>query len=175
MSAPVSLLSSFRRLACPLAGLALAAAAAGFAPPLEAAPKLQVVVAGTSFRNTIGEEHWLSFQRRAVAAGGGDIDIKMLIHGELGSEENIVSGLRRGRVQYANLSALIASTIVPELSVLYMPYLFESRDEADYVLDNYLTREYSKLLGAARARADRALRPRLPADLEPQDADPRTG
>jgi len=70
----------------------------------------------------------------------------MLIHGELGSEENIVSGLRRGRVQYANLSALIASTIVPELSVLYMPYLFESREEADFVLDNYLTREYSKLL-----------------------------
>jgi len=119
---------------------------AALAPQADAAPKVQVVVAGTSFRNTVGEEHWLAFERNAVAAGRGDIGIKMLIHGELGSEENIVSGLRRGRVQYANLSALIASTIVPELSVLYMPYLFESREEADYVLDNYLTREYSTLL-----------------------------
>jgi TRAP-type C4-dicarboxylate transport system substrate-binding protein len=130
-----------------LTALAALAAFAGLAMPADAAPKVQVVVGGTSFRNTIGEEHWLSFQRKAVAAGGGDIDIKMLIHGELGSEENIVSGLRRGRVQYANLSALIASTIVPELSLLYMPYLFESRAEADYVLDNYLSREYAQLLG----------------------------
>jgi TRAP-type transport system periplasmic protein len=134
-----------RRLARPLT-LAWLALTATLTVPAEAAPKVQVVVAGTSFRNTVGEEHWQSFERRAVAAGGGDIGIKMLIHGELGSEENIVSGLRRGRVQYANLSALIASTIVPELAVLYMPYLFESREEADYVLDTYLTREYSKLL-----------------------------
>ena len=43
--------------------------------------------------------------------------------------------------------ALIASTIVPELSLLYMPYLFESRAEADHVLDTYLSREYAQLLG----------------------------
>ena len=38
----------------------------------------------------------------------------MLIYGELGTEEQIVSGLRRGRVHFANLSANIAATVVPD-------------------------------------------------------------
>jgi TRAP-type C4-dicarboxylate transport system substrate-binding protein len=74
--------------------------------------------------------------------------MKMLIHGELGPEEQIVSGLRRGRVQYANLSALVASTLVPELALFYAPYLFDSEAEADYVIDNYLTGEYRRMLAA---------------------------
>ncbi len=89
----------------------LAAVTTGPLVPAWAAGKLQVVVGGTSFRGTVGEAHWLSFGQRAVAARGGEIDVRMLIHGELGSEENLVSGLRRGRVQYANLSSLIASSM----------------------------------------------------------------
>ena len=123
-----------------LAGLAAVAA--------NAAAVVEVVVAGTSFRGTTGEQHWLDFQRRSEAAAGGAIRMRMLIHGELGSEEQIVSGLRRGRVQYANLSALVASTVVPELSLLYAPYLFDDPAEADYVLDNYLAPEFTKLLAA---------------------------
>jgi TRAP-type C4-dicarboxylate transport system substrate-binding protein len=126
----------------------LAAVTTGPLVPAWAAGKLQVVVGGTSFRGTVGEAHWLSFGQRAVAAGGGEIDVRMLIHGELGSEENLVSGLRRGRVQYANLSSLIASTIVPEMALIYAPYLFESAQEADYVLDSYLAREYARLLAS---------------------------
>ena len=113
-----------------------------------AAAPVQVVVGGTSFRNTIGERHWLDFKRQAEQRSGGELQLKMLIHGELGSEEQIVSALRRGRVQYANLSALVASTIVPETSLLYAPYLFESAAEADYVLDGYLQREFTQLLAA---------------------------
>jgi TRAP-type C4-dicarboxylate transport system substrate-binding protein len=106
---------------------------------------VQLVVGGTSFRGTIGEQHWQAFAQRAVAAGAGEIGVKLLIHGELGAEENLVSGLRRGRVQVANLSALIASTVVPEMALVYMPYLFESRQESDYVIDTYLAREYAQL------------------------------
>ena len=129
-----------------LATLAAATAASHPLVPAWAAGKVQVVVGGTSFRGTVGEAHWQTFGQRAVAAGGGEIDVRMLIHGELGAEENLVSGLRRGRVQYANLSSLIASTIVPEMALIYMPYLFESEPEADYVMDRYLTREYAQLL-----------------------------
>jgi TRAP-type C4-dicarboxylate transport system substrate-binding protein len=122
----------------------LAATAAAAAWPARAAAKVQVVVGGTSFRGTIGERHWQTFAQRAVAAGAGEIDVKMLIHGELGAEENLVSGLRRGRVQVANLSSLIASTVVPEMALIYMPYLFESQQESDYVIDTYLAREYAQ-------------------------------
>lgn len=106
---------------------------------------LEVVVGGTSFRGTAGEQQWLDFQRKAESASRGSIRMRMLVRGELGAEEQIVSGLRRGRVQYANLSALASSTIVPEIAILYAPYLFESEAEADFVFDTYVDAEFRKL------------------------------
>lgn len=127
-------------------GLSLGLAAAWALMPFGAASAAtEATVAGTSFRGTTGERHWLEFQRQAEAAGKGEIRLRMLIRGELGSEEQIVSGLRRGRVQFANLSSLVASTVVPETALLYAPYLFTDAAEADYVLDTYLAPEFAKL------------------------------
>ena len=67
----------------------------------------------------------------------------MLVYGQLGSEENLVSGLRRN-IQFANLSAIIVSTLVPETALL-MPYLFDSPEEAD-LYDNYLTPIFTEML-----------------------------
>ncbi len=125
--------------------LAMALALAAGSPLQASSRPLEVVVAGTSFRGTAGEQQWLDFQRKAETASGGSIRMKMLVRGELGAEEQIVSGLRRGRVQYANLSALAASTIVPEVAILYAPYLFATEAEADYVFDTYLDAEFRKL------------------------------
>lgn len=109
---------------------------------------VEVVVAGSGIRGTAGERQWLAFQKHVEEAAAGELALKMLIYGELGSEEQIVSGLRRGRVHFANISALVASTVVPELSLLYAPYLFDELKEADFVLDTYLTAEYSRMLAA---------------------------
>jgi TRAP-type C4-dicarboxylate transport system substrate-binding protein len=70
----------------------------------------------------------------------------LLIYGQLGSEDQLVSGLRRGRVQFANLSAMAVSTVVPEMALLYAPFLFDDQQEADYVYDNLLTGLYRELL-----------------------------
>jgi TRAP-type C4-dicarboxylate transport system substrate-binding protein len=130
---------------CFLAATLLACGIAAAAVPASA---VELVVGGTAFRNTEGERLWLEFRDALTANRGADVQPKMLIYGELGSEEQIVSGLRRGRVQYANLSANIATTVVPEVSLIYAPFLFEDADEADYVLDNYLTPEYEKLFAS---------------------------
>lgn len=106
---------------------------------------MEVTVAGTAAPRTAGEEQWLMFQRE-VEASDEDITMRMLIYGQLGSEEALVSGLRRGRVQFANLSAMAASTVLPELSLLYAPYLFDDYEEADYVFDNYLTPVFREML-----------------------------
>ncbi|HHQ14012.1 MAG TPA: TRAP transporter substrate-binding protein [Chromatiales bacterium] len=105
-----------------------------------------VNMAGTATPGTPGEAMWLNFKRDAEAAAGGQLKLRALIHGQLGSEEKLLSGLRRGRIQFANLSAQVVSTLVPELSVLYAPYLFESTDEADFVYDHYLTDRFRELL-----------------------------
>ena len=96
-----------------------------------AADPVKVTVGGTAFPKTVGEEAWLSFERQVKAQAGDEFDLRMLIYGQLGSEEQLVSGLRRGRVHFANLSATVTSTVLPEIALLYAPYLFETEAEAD--------------------------------------------
>ncbi len=134
---------SLRRRTLQAGLLALLASAQALAAPTP------VTVAGTSFRGTVGERHWLEFQRNAERDSKGELQMRMLIRGELGSEGQIVSGLRRGRVQFANLSALVATTVVPEAALLYAPYLVTDAAEADYVLDNYLAPEFKRLFAKA--------------------------
>jgi len=107
---------------------------------------LVINLGGTSTPNTPGEAMWLNFKAAAEAASGGRLELKPLIYGQLGSEEQLLSGIRRGRIQFANLSAQVTSTLVPELSVLYTPYLFNDEAEADFVYDNHLTEIYRELL-----------------------------
>ena len=109
---------------------------------------VELTAAGTTFPNTAGEQHWQRFGTQARELSNGLIEPKLLIYGQLGSEEQIVSGLRRGRVQFANLSAMAVSTLVPEAALLYTPFLFESDAEADYIFDRYLTDVYRELLAA---------------------------
>ena len=118
---------------------------AGCAP--EPGPR-DAVIAGTTFPDTAGERHWLDFRDRLDSASGGTLPLRLLIYGQLGSEDQIVSGIRRGRVQFANLSAMAVSTVVPEMALLYAPFLFDDADESDYIYDNYLTGFYRDLLAA---------------------------
>ena len=106
----------------------------------------EVNIGGTATPGTPGEAMWLAFKQRAEAASGGRIHLRTLIYGQLGSEEQLLSGLRRGRIQYANLSAQVLSTVVPEMTLLYAPFLFDSAEQADYVYDRYLTGLFRGLL-----------------------------
>ena len=105
----------------------------------------EITAAGTAFPNTVGEQQWFDFQRNVEEGTGGRIKVRMLVHGQLGSEEQIVSGLRRDRVQVGNLSAMVASTIVPETAILYAPFLFDSEQQADFVYDHFLTELFTTL------------------------------
>lgn len=108
--------------------------------------RLVITVAGTAAPNTPGEATWLDFKREVEEASGGAMRLRPLIYGQLGSEEQLLSGLRRGRIQFANLSAQMVSTLVPELALLYAPYLFADEAEADHIYDRYLTAVYRDLL-----------------------------
>ena len=105
----------------------------------------EITAAGTAFPNTVGEQQWFDFQRNVEEGTEGRIKVRMLVHGQLGSEEQIVSGLRRDRVQVGNLSAMAASTIVPETAILYAPFLFDSEQQADFVYDHFLTELFTTL------------------------------
>lgn len=116
--------------------------------PGDAGPAQAVIVnlGGTTVPDTPGEAVWLAFEAQAEAASAGRLELRPLIYGQLGSEEQLLSGLRRGRIQFANLSAQVTSTVVPELALLYAPFLFDSAEQADFVYDTYLTDIYRELL-----------------------------
>lgn len=107
---------------------------------------LTVTVGGTGVKDTAGDRKWLTYQRNVEKAANGDIEMKMLIYGELGPEENLVNGIRRGRIQVANWSGLATTTVVPEMAMLYTPFLFDDYAEADFIMDNYLYPAYAKML-----------------------------
>jgi len=105
-----------------------------------------ITVGGTATPGTPGEAMWLKFRDEVATASHGKLRVRPLIYGQLGSEEQLLSGLRRGRIQFANLSAQVTSTVVPELAILYAPYLFDSEAQADFVYDRYLTDVFRRLL-----------------------------
>lgn len=105
-----------------------------------------VTVGGTGVKDTAGDKKWLTYQANVEAAGDPNLEMRMLIYGELGSEDILVNGIRRGRVHVANWSGLATTTVVPEMAMLYTPFLFDNYAEADFIMDNYLFAAYSKLL-----------------------------
>lgn len=59
---------------------------------------------------------------------GGEFDVQLFPNGQLGDQAATVQQVRRGDIQFANVvSGVVASLLYDRLSVLDMPYLFESR------------------------------------------------
>ncbi len=97
-----------------------------------------MTVASSSSPRTAGDEYWQMLKADLAESFGDRLDATYLLYGELGSEENLISSLRRGRIQIAGPSAQSVSTVIPEVALLYAPYLFDSYEEVDYVIDNHL-------------------------------------
>lgn len=132
----------FRRLTSALL-LALIVTACGESP----AGSAQVVrVSSLAVPNTPWHDLWLRFGDRFEANMPPGTDLDLFITGQIGSEETALSNLRRGRLQIGGFSLQGLATVVPELSVLLAPYLFDSQAQADFVLDEYLTDAYRELL-----------------------------
>lgn len=74
------------------------------------------------------------------------IKLKPYYGGRLGGEKEMLRETREGRIQLWGGSTAAMATMVPELAILEAPYLFESDEEADFVLDNYARPHVKKLL-----------------------------
>ena len=105
----------------------------------------QLIAASSAAPGSTIKDHFIAFEKTLNETFDGDIAITLLVDGEAGSEETSLSGLRRGRVHFSAVSVAAAATAVPELSVLMMPYLFDSDEEADFVLDNFVYEPFQDL------------------------------
>lgn len=112
----------------------------------EHAGRLKVRVTSLGIPNTPWHDFWLRFAATLERNdSAGEIDLDLFIAGELGSEETALANLRRGRIQIGGFALQGVATLVPELNLLLAPYLFDSREQAAFVMDHYLSGAYSKL------------------------------
>ena len=118
-------------------------AALYFTPSLAQSDMAQEAsVAGLTFPDTITDDQWKVFSANVAAHADPPITLKMLIRGEAGSEETMIQAARRGRLQLAAPSLAGATSLVPELAVLQLPFLFESAAQMDWIYDEVLPRHF---------------------------------
>lgn len=103
----------------------------------------EVLVAGITFPDTITDDQWKVFTANVAAGANPPIRLKMMIRGEAGSEETMIQAARRGRLQLAAPSLAGATSLVPELAVLQLPFLFESAAQMDWIYDEILPQHFS--------------------------------
>lgn len=75
-------------------------------------------------------------KKRVEKESGGRIKVKVFWSGALGGEKSLVRKAARGQLQAIGVSTGALGTLVPELGVVELPYLFDSLEEADHVLDD---------------------------------------
>lgn len=99
-----------------------------------------VAPAGTPWAQTLED-----IKSRVDKASKGKIKIKTYLGGQLGGELEILQKIRRGNVQGGGLTSAALASVVPEMDVLELPYIFDSFEEADYILDNHLFKPFKDL------------------------------
>lgn len=91
-------------------------------------------------------ETMAAYKKRVEAESKGRVRIKAFLGGTLGDENSTVAETRRGTIALWGGSTAALGSVVPEMQLLELPYLFHDEAEADYILDEVLFEDFKKLL-----------------------------
>ena len=69
----------------------------------------------------------------------GAIKVEAFIAAQLGNEQDTIQQIARGRIDMGGFSTGAVALVLPELSVLTIPFLFKSNAEQDCVIDKFVT------------------------------------
>lgn len=101
-------------------------------------PKIIGTVGATVAPGDIGDVIWNNYAKKVSDTSGGKLAVKLLIRGETGGEDGMMTALMRNRIQISSFSEAGMSRAVPEYGLLAAPYLFDTVEEWHFVLDNFL-------------------------------------
>lgn len=145
-------------------------------PAVSVADPVTGRIAASAPKGSVWDRQWDRY-KADFAARPDLFDLDYHIYGELGASEPLLGALKRGRVHFVGTSQSVISTQIPEVAVLSLPYLFESKEEADYVYDCCIQDLYQPLVaeenyvllmfaeaGWSHFYSDRAIR--VPADVK---------
>ena len=108
-------------------------------------PPVEVRVGSFILPGSPSDVLFKQFAATLSEASGGALEPNLMIYGEAGSEEQALAAVRRGRIELASSSFLVVSSMIPEIEVTMAPFLFDSIDEYDFVIDCYLLEEFETL------------------------------
>jgi tripartite ATP-independent transporter DctP family solute receptor len=89
------------------------------------------------------------FKGKVDKETAGRVVVRPMLGGVLGDENETVVACQRGQIQGVGASTGALASVVPELNVLELPFLFRNAAEADHILDTVVL---STLEQAFRAR-----------------------
>lgn len=96
--------------------------------------------------NTVWANQVERMVKIANESSDGTLKINAFLNSQLGSEQDTIQQVARGRIDSGGYSVAAASLLVPELSLMTMPFLFKNTAEQDCVYDNHLTKLTTELL-----------------------------
>jgi len=85
------------------------------------------------------------FAKQVEEDSQGALKLQPFFGSQLGSEQDTVQQVARGRIDMGGYSSGAAALVVPEVALLAMPFYFRNAAELDCVLDNHLGRLVSDL------------------------------
>jgi len=86
-----------------------------------------------------------SMKKRIEKESNGRIRVRLFM-GTAGGEVSIVRQTKRGELQAAGVSTGAVASLVPEMNVFELPYLFKDGAEADRIIDGHLFKPVSEIL-----------------------------
>lgn len=124
--------------------VALALALAGVSA---AAEPFVLRQASNSPPGSVYHRQWLDFKATLERTSAGRIRVELNTNEP--NEANLLSNLRRRRAHCAGVSLQGAATVLPEIAVLQLPFLFSSLSEVDHVYGQpQLTETFRRLFAA---------------------------
>jgi TRAP-type transport system periplasmic protein len=115
--------------------LRLAAAAVLSTATSAAAQQIEIKYATGSPPKTVWAMQIERFAADVAEASKGTLKINAFFSSQLGNEQDAIQQIARGRIDMGGFSVTAGSLLVPELSVLSIPFLFKDAAEHDCVLD----------------------------------------
>jgi len=101
---------------------------------------IKLIAGAFAAPGTPWDADWQIFNKSLAnpVPNGSKFDVKLLIRGEVGGEPISMTNVRRNRIQFGGFTIGGGSAVIPEMSILLSPYVFDSFEEVDYVMDNHM-------------------------------------
>lgn len=84
------------------------------------------------------------FKAQVDAASKGKVRVRLFLNGRAGAEGDMLAKMAEKKLEGGGFTSTGLSALVPDLALLELPFLFESDDEADFVMDTVLRDEMAR-------------------------------